>query len=153
MEESLVSINIKTQYPAIERQLEAIKRRLNIPNSPTPTDVDLDIDLSLPSCRKATTSPTTSTSSSLVSVDRRTSISKNSILRVSFNHSDADKSTSSRVLDENSCRYRVWDDPIHDGRGVDPSKLEREFIILLAKSKTEQQMSKFRRPTYDRGIY
>ena len=146
MAESVLSVNIKTEYPAIERQLQAIKRRLKIPSSPTPPEVDLDIDLSLPPSRKVPTTPlAVSTSSSRVPVDRNTSISKNSILRISLSHSDVDKSTTSDGLGEVTRRHRIWDDPILDERRDDSSKLEREFIILLAKSKTEQQMSKFRR--------
>ena len=153
MTDPFVSVKIKTQYPAIERQLEAIKRRLKVPNSPTPAEVDLDVDLSFPSYTKAPPSMSTSISSSLISLDRNTSLSKNSILRVSLKHSDADRSTASEELGEHTRKFRLWDDPNIDKREEDPSKLEREFIILLAKSKTDRQMSKFRRSKNIRDVF
>ena len=140
-----MSVNIKTQYPAIERQLEAIKRRLKIPNSPTSANVDLDIDLPFPSHTREPPSVSTSTSSSFVSLDRSASISKNSILRVSLNHSDINRSAAAEHPGESTRKLRVWDDPNIEKREDNPSRLEREFIILLAKSKTEYQMAKFGR--------
>ena len=99
-----MSVNIKTQYPAIERQLEAIKRRLKIPNSPTSANVDLDIDLPFPSHTREPPSVSTSTSSSFVSLDRSASISKNSILRVSLNHSDINRSAATEHPGEHRAR-------------------------------------------------
>ena len=139
--EGFYSVNVKSKYPALERQLEAIKRRLNVSSSPTPPTSELDVDVSIASMKASTAEATMVTSSSLVALNRNTSLSKNSIVRVSLSHSvEAEKSQVQLEASEGELlkRHRIWDDPSLD----DSSRpLEREFIILLAKSKTEEQMS------------